>query len=75
MTANKKPSVLEPEMKIALVLDNYKWPNRADYWAKGMKETPWVEECYVLDRETTGMGITAGTMISYRHYKLKEGVK
>ena len=75
MTAPKRPFVLEKEMKIALVLDNYKLPNKVDYWIKAMKETPWVEECYTLDRETTGMGITAGTMISYRHYKLKDGAK
>ena len=70
--SNKRPIVLEPEMKIALVLDNYKLSNKADYWAKAMKETPWIEENYNLDRETTGMGITAGTMICYRYYKLKE---
>jgi len=64
--------VKKEEMKIALVLDDYKVPNKDDWWKKSLKSAPQIERDYDFVREESGQGITKDTTIFYCFYKLKD---
>lgn len=60
------------EIKIALVLDDYKVKNKEDWWKRALKEAPHIEKNYDFVREESGPGLTKNTTILYRYFKLKE---
>lgn len=62
----------DDEIKIALVMDDYKVKNREELWAKALKQQPQILRDYNYDREEMGAGITPNTTISYRYFKLKK---
>ena len=63
----------KPEVKMAMVIDDYKLKNKEDWWAKALNQIPGeLLSQYELDREETGQGITKDTTILYRYYRLKE---
>lgn len=62
----------KPEIKLGMVIDDYKLNNREEYWFQSFSKIP-VEffALYKLDREETGPGITDKTTSLFRFYKLK----
>lgn len=61
------------EIRIAMVLDDYKIPNKEDWWRKCLKKVPHLERDYEFVREEPGPGISKDTTNFYRHYRLKSG--
>lgn len=66
---------MKEEIKIALMLDDYKVKNKDDWWNKSLKTRPEIEQDYYLDREESGPGITKDTTVFFRFYKLKAGTE
>jgi hypothetical protein len=64
---------MKKEIKIALVIDDYKLKNKEEWWAKSLKTQPHIEKNYDFVKEEIGPGITKNTINLYRHYKLKAG--
>jgi hypothetical protein len=67
-TENGKPKA---EVKIGMVMDNYKLKNKDDWWNRGVGQLP--EEftrIYKFDREEISAGITQDTITICRWYKL-----
>jgi hypothetical protein len=62
---------VKQELKIAMVIDDYKLKNKADWWVKSLAQKPEIEKNYDLVREEIGAGVTANTLTCYRFYKLK----
>lgn len=62
---------LKQQIKIALVMDDYKVKNKDDFWRAALKKRPEIERDYEFVSEEMGPGITKDTSISYRTYKLK----
>jgi hypothetical protein len=60
------------EIKIALILDDYKVPNKEHWWKKALKKAPHIERDYELVREEAGAGISKNTTNFYRFYRLKK---
>lgn len=60
------------ELKVAMVIDDYKLKNKDDWWRKCLVKIPEVEKNYDFVREEIGAGITAKTVNCYRFFKLKE---
>ncbi len=62
---------MKKELKIALVMDDYKLKNKEDWWARGMKSVPELEKHYNFVREETHPGVTKNTITLIRYFKLK----
>lgn len=60
------------EIKIALVIDDYKVPGKDTWWKMALKKKPEIERDYEFVREESGPGITNGTTNFYRYYRLKK---
>lgn len=65
---------MKKELKIAMVLDDYKLKNKADWWIKSLAKKPEIEKHYELVREELGPGVTANTVTCFRFYKLRVNV-
>jgi hypothetical protein len=62
----------KPELKIALVMDDYKLKNKEEWWSRGIGHlSKEFERLYRLDREEIGPGITINTVTLIRFYKLR----
>ena len=59
------------ELKIAMVLDDYKIPNKEEWWRKCLNKKPEIERDYEFVREEAGPGITKNTTNFYRYYRRK----
>jgi len=62
------------EIKICLVMDDYKLKNKDDYWIKALKTQPIILRDYEFVREKITAGITKDTVICIRYFKLKENL-
>lgn len=62
---------IKDEIKIAMVLDDYKIKNKEEWWKKSLAKKPEIEENYDLVKEEIGAGITKNTTTCYRYYRLK----
>lgn len=58
------------EMKIGLILDNYKLPEKEKYWREALSKAPYIEQSYIFDREET-VSISPTVTSLIRYYKLK----
>jgi hypothetical protein len=64
--------VPKPEVKIALVMDDYKLANKNDWWERGIGKLPAeFDKLYRFDREQIGPGITDKTVTVFRWFKLR----
>lgn len=63
---------MKPEIKVAIVLDDYKVKNKEYWWIKSLKTQPEIEKYYELVKEEVGPSVSKNTSIFVRHYKLKE---
>lgn len=63
---------MKKEIKVAMVIDDYKLKNREEWWKKSLAHQPHIEKNYDLVREEIGAGVTPNTVSCYRFYKLKE---
>lgn len=59
------------EIKIALVMDDYKVKNKEDLWRRSLATRPDIERDYVFDREEMHPGLTKNTTTSIRYFKKK----
>ena len=62
---------MKQEIKIALVLDDYKVKNKAEWWVKSLKNTPNITKNYDLIKEEAGPSVTKKTTTFFRYYRLK----
>lgn len=60
------------EIKIGMALDEYKLPEKESWWKIALEKAPYVEQEYDFVREEQKPGLSPGTVMLYRHYKLKE---
>jgi hypothetical protein len=58
-------------LKIALVIDDYKLPNKDQLWKDSLDKAPNIEKEYQLDKEEIKLGPTPTTLSIIRYYKLK----
>ena len=63
---------MKQEIKIALVLDDYKVKNKAEWWVKSLKNTPNITKNYDLIKEEAGPSVTKNTTTFFRYYRLKK---
>lgn len=66
-----KDGSFKKELKIAMVIDDYKMPNKDTWWTRGIGKLPDDFKNYEFDREEIHPGITVNTMTIIRYYKLK----
>lgn len=59
------------EIKIALVIDNYKLPDKEYWWREALKKQPEIEQNYEFVREEIGRGPFKDTTNLFRFYKPK----
>lgn len=64
-------SEFKDEMKIALVMDDYKLKNKEDWWAKALDSNPELRDNYIMVKEEILSGITSDTTTIIRHFKRK----
>jgi hypothetical protein len=62
---------MNKEIKIGMVLDDYKLSNKEFWWKKCLALRPEIERDYEFDREEIGAGLTPNTTNIYRYYRLK----
>jgi hypothetical protein len=62
----------KPEVKIGMVLDDYKLNNRNEWWVRGVGQLPAeFVRLYEFAREEIGPGVTNNTVSVFRWYKLR----
>ena len=60
------------EVKFAMVIDDYKLPDKEVWWGKSLGSIPKSQlDKYEFDREEITKGLTPDTSIVYRYYKLR----
>lgn len=59
------------EIKIALVMDDYKLKNKEDWWQKCLAQRPDIEQGYDFVREELHPGVSKDTTTAIRFYKKK----
>jgi hypothetical protein len=64
---------MKAEIKVAMVLDDYKVKNKEEWWKRSLAQQPMIEKNYDFVREESGPGITKDTTNFYRFYRLKKG--
>lgn len=62
---------MKEEMKIGLVIDNHKIPNKEQLWKEALLKQPTIEKMYNLIKETSMSGPTEDVTSFFRIYKLK----
>ena len=62
---------MKPELKIGMAIDDYKLPNKEEWWVRCLKKLPEVQKNYDFVEETVDAGITKNTLMCYRIYRLK----
>lgn len=55
-----------------MAIDDYKLPDKESWWKVALEKAPYVEQEYDLVREEEKPGLSPGTKMLYRFYKLKE---
>lgn len=62
---------VKTELKIGMVIDNYKIPKLEWWWEQALKKLPNVEKLYVLDRQESHP-FTKDTTSYFRYYRIKD---
>lgn len=55
-----------------MALDDYKLPDKEAWWKVALEKAPNIDRDYDLVREEKKPGLSPGTSMLYRYYKLKE---
>lgn len=62
---------MKPEIKVGMVIDDYKLKDVDKYWIECLKKYPDIEGHYRLIKEESFPGLTDGTTTLIRVYTLK----
>lgn len=63
---------MKRELKIALVMDDYKLPDKDKWWKRALDKTPEIRDNYDLVKEEQCRGLSPDTTIVTGFFKLRE---